>query len=573
MSFDGSEKPDYVVPRYRAGDDTAFYHFLHGTVPGHQIDFLYRPDVPQGALTQTHFGHLARLIKYIEPRAKAAYAFALGNLSRDDIQHEPGHGGLALLFALRVPGLTDHAGRDMLPYAHGVVAVNRELDHATLFDAATVFHRRFLEQQGADNRGGSFYRTYVQTAEEQPGELEQLLARYITEFSELPHPKRSELGWDFVADEGAPAKRITIVHDDDEGFDTLAQRAAALGSLLYRSNIKWTSITSGRETDIVGGTTIRFVARSDASSEAQGARYAIEELPDDEEELAMLLFGAKRRAPEAVVARQGWREKLAAQRGSSARTEPPAPPRTPLPPPPDAPARHDSVDRAEVDRAEIDDAAATLPMAPLEADPVPVTPAQVFDARQSSSTKGMPAADLRRSPSVGGMRAPVMPPPSVPALAPAAPSDDASIHVEAEPPARKGRGIMIGAAVAAIGVIAVVILSFGLFDDAPGQGGPGGVTGGPSSSAPPPATPATSASPPPGAPVGSTASVEPVPTKASSTSPSTASAPADTTAAPPPATAASPPPSSSPWKPTTPSSSAPPKTPTGGKISGGKPIF
>ncbi|MEZ4295607.1 MAG: hypothetical protein R3B70_11575 [Polyangiaceae bacterium] len=110
-----SERLAYVIPRYRAPADTAFFHFLHGTVPGHQIDFMYCPEVPQGPLKQTHFGHLARLIKYIEPRQGAAYAFALGNLSRDDVQHEPGHGGLAILFALRVPGVTDHAGCDMPP--------------------------------------------------------------------------------------------------------------------------------------------------------------------------------------------------------------------------------------------------------------------------------------------------------------------------------------------------------------------------------------------------------------------------------------------------------------------------
>src|SRR5262245_50712627 len=126
MSSENSKHP-YIIPRYRAPDDISFYHVLHGTVPGHQMDYLYCPEVPQGALMQTHFGHLSRLIRYMEPRAGAEHAFALGNLSRDDVQHEPGHGGLALIFALRVPGVTDHAGRDMLPYAHGLVAIDRSL--------------------------------------------------------------------------------------------------------------------------------------------------------------------------------------------------------------------------------------------------------------------------------------------------------------------------------------------------------------------------------------------------------------------------------------------------------------
>ena len=88
----------YLVPSSRASADAAWYHFLHGNVPGHQIDFIYRPEVPQGPLTRQHFSHLARLMKYIEPQSNARCAFAVGNLSRDDTQYEPGHGGLALIF-------------------------------------------------------------------------------------------------------------------------------------------------------------------------------------------------------------------------------------------------------------------------------------------------------------------------------------------------------------------------------------------------------------------------------------------------------------------------------------------
>src|SRR5687768_5326291 len=88
----------YAVPTYSAPAGVGWYHFLHGNVPGHQIDFIYRPEIPQGALSRQHFGHLARLMKYIEPRARCEFAFAIGNLSRDDSQHEPGHGGLAIIF-------------------------------------------------------------------------------------------------------------------------------------------------------------------------------------------------------------------------------------------------------------------------------------------------------------------------------------------------------------------------------------------------------------------------------------------------------------------------------------------
>src|SRR5690349_10408100 len=158
------EAGGYVVPAYRAPEDTSWYHFLHGNVPGHQIDFMYRAEVPQGPLTRQHFSHLARLMKYIEPQAGAPYAFAIGNLSRDDTQHEPGHGGVALMFGLRIQGITDHAGRQDPPFAHAVAAIDRQLDSSELLAAAGVFHRHVL----AVAQSAEWYRSYVRCAAEAP---------------------------------------------------------------------------------------------------------------------------------------------------------------------------------------------------------------------------------------------------------------------------------------------------------------------------------------------------------------------------------------------------------------------
>ena len=87
----------YQIPRYRAADDVTWHHVLHGNIPNHQIDFMYAPEVPQSVLTPTHFSHMTRLMKYIEPQTHASHAFAIGNLSRDDTQHEPGHGALGII--------------------------------------------------------------------------------------------------------------------------------------------------------------------------------------------------------------------------------------------------------------------------------------------------------------------------------------------------------------------------------------------------------------------------------------------------------------------------------------------
>jgi hypothetical protein len=303
----------YVVPRYRAPGDPAFYHLLHGNVPGHEIDFIYCPAAPQGPLTQMHLGHAARLLKYIEPREKAGFAFAIGNLSRDDVQHVPGRGGLALFLCRRAQGVIDHAGRALPPYAHGLIAVDRALDRRTLAAAATAFHARFMDE-GPPGTAGGFYQAYVRRMREAPGSVGRLLAEHIASFDDLPRPPRSELGADFLAAEGETPERLTIVIPDGEPFAAIAGAAAALASVLYRSNVKWTTISSGREAFIPGGVSIRLVPESETPRDVQGPVFLLGELPDDDAAIAEKLFHAT--PPRAAVpGRAGWREQYAKKTG------------------------------------------------------------------------------------------------------------------------------------------------------------------------------------------------------------------------------------------------------------------
>lgn len=313
MTQQGEGREQYVIPRYRETTAPAWYHVLHGTVPGHQIDFIYSPEVPQGPLTQTHLAHLARIIKYIEPRDHTSLAFAIGNLSRDDVQHEPGHGGLALIFGLRVRGVIDHASRDMPPYAHGLLAVDRGLDYSVLLDAISTFYRRFL-QEGPGDATGDFYRSYVQVMREQPHAVADFLRAYVRDFDDLPQPPRSTFGGDFLATEGAHPQRVTIVHAPNEPFTSIANLAATLGSVLYRSNVKWTSISNGREIDIPGGVTVRLVPEGEVPRGAKGLVLRLDEVPADDAEIAQHLFGAHPRET-GTARRLGWREQMAAKKG------------------------------------------------------------------------------------------------------------------------------------------------------------------------------------------------------------------------------------------------------------------
>ena len=233
MSDDASDA-GYVVPTYRETEDPPWYHFLHGNVPGHQIDFMYRAEVPQGPLTRQHFSHLARLMKYIEPQAGCPYAFAIGNLSRDDTQHEPGHGGVALMFGLRIQGVTDHAGRQDPPFAHAVAAIDRDLDRTELLAAAGVFHRHVL----AAAQSAEWYRSYVRCAAEAPAGMTGVLADYVAGFDDLPAPAPSALGLKWTVGETTPPARVVIVHDDDAPFGMIAACAAKIAAVLFPSDIR-----------------------------------------------------------------------------------------------------------------------------------------------------------------------------------------------------------------------------------------------------------------------------------------------------------------------------------------------
>ena len=306
----------YVVPRYRAGDGEAWFHFLHGNVPGHEIDFMYRPEVPQGALGRSHFSHLARLMRYIEPHDGAAYAFTIGNLSRDDTQHEPGHGGMAFIFGLRIRGATDHAGRPDPPFAHGLAAIDHAFDAPTLLGAAVAFHRRVLG--GAAS--AAWYRSYVRAISEAPAELERVLAGYVDGFDDLPRPAPSASSLAWTTGGVTHPGRVMFVYPDDAPFEVLAGAAARIAAVLYRSDVRWSAISNGREADLPNGTTVRFVPESAVGpGNAAAAWHAITEIPDDDDAIARELFGAMPVRARLMV--PGWRDRYAGSDAAAAPLE------------------------------------------------------------------------------------------------------------------------------------------------------------------------------------------------------------------------------------------------------------
>lgn len=310
MSTDDA-RAGYAVPTYRLDGD-AWYHFLHGNVPGHEIDFIFRAEVPQPPLTRQHFSHLTRLLRYIEPQSHESFAFAIGNLSRDDTQHEPGHGGVALVFMLRIQGATDHAGRQDPPFAHAIAAIDRELDEVTLIQTAVAFQKHILVKREAE----AWYRHYVRLAGGEPEVMQGMCETYLSHFDDLPPAEPSDLRVAWVTRGVQVPKRVVLAHDDEVSFGEIAVAAARIAAVLYRSDIRWTAISNGREDDIAGGVSVRLVARSHVSTaDAAGVVHELGDLPDDEAGIAHQLFGATPLASTGEKQARGWRERFAANGG------------------------------------------------------------------------------------------------------------------------------------------------------------------------------------------------------------------------------------------------------------------
>lgn len=458
---DGAESAGtYRVPTYRAPAGTAFFHFLHGHVPRHQIDFIYRPDIPQGELSQQHFSHLSRLVKYIEPQVHNPFAFAIGNLSRDDTQHEPGRGGIGLIFSMRVSGVTDHAGRKDPTFAHAAALIDKQLNEETLFEALTSFYSHLFGRSEDQSASALMYRNYVNLAHSDVAAVLPLLQMYVREFDDLPKPARSSMQGRWLANEAAQPKRVVIVHPNQVRFRHIARCAVRVASMLYASNIRWSSVTNGREADLENGITVRLVSEAEAGAYTSNALVlGLADVPAKEEEIAEKLFAAKpmNRASQAAPV-LGWRARYEAERGVAAGGE------------------SGSGEEAQEPAAAMPDSGSKRDQRVMR------------EALRSSHAEAMEGREAREAKEVKeeavssdrAERARAVPPPVVPVEA-AREAKRAEPEVKAEPvkpeqkkPAQRSRaGIWLGLAVVLMGVVGAVIFAMGGGGAGGGREGPG----------------------------------------------------------------------------------------------------
>ncbi|MFO0576896.1 MAG: hypothetical protein U1A78_23075 [Polyangia bacterium] len=225
--------------QYQPTPGERWYHVLFGHVPRFQMDFILRPELPCRKFRPQHFAHLGPQIKFLSPASAMQFAVSIGNLSSNDTQHVAGRGGLSLVVSVRVADLRDHAQRESPVFAHALVAIDEPLEPDGFSHTIESFVGRVL------NEGLLFYRNYY--ASGQADNFERVYG-YVRSLRDLPAPDDSMQGSAacYSSDDPPPYNQILIDCRGADGPDVL-RLAARLGVILYRTNLKWTTITTGSE--------------------------------------------------------------------------------------------------------------------------------------------------------------------------------------------------------------------------------------------------------------------------------------------------------------------------------------
>lgn len=270
--------------RYPPSSDATWHVFLYGNVPGHQLDWIWRP-ANEGGPSQLHVQHLHALVQLFDVPDPSLSTLTIGNLSLGDTRHMPGRGALAVLSHFRLPGAQDHSGRPNPPLVVAIVAVDRDLRQDSIEAAARTLRRLTDGGRPAGERPiDAWYARYVEAADDEAAA--RVWQLFMAGFETLPALGSGRGGRSWVVPEGAAFPASLDLQADVEPERALSAMAG-LGEVLYRSRARWSAITDARPTQEIRdqGALIRV-----ASDRAPGAAPRLSQLPQDAAALAMAVL-------------------------------------------------------------------------------------------------------------------------------------------------------------------------------------------------------------------------------------------------------------------------------------------
>ncbi len=277
--------------RYIAAPGATWLHYLHGNVPGHQLDWICRPRGMPGAVTPQHVQHLLDLVQVHDVPGPGEVTLTFANLSLKDTTWRPGHGGLGIVTHFRIPTSLDHGGRKNPRFIHALVGVDLPLDVAALDGAVDALFQATLADRSAPDRPVDWwYARYLAAAEHGEGMALNLLESYFASFGPLELSPSPTVGQRWALAEGASLQREIRVRcgpRTPETWRDAVESMVGLAAVLYWSRVPWAAITTGAGRGGDDGVVIRFLFGPPAPDERE---IPLSNLPRDPEALALALL-------------------------------------------------------------------------------------------------------------------------------------------------------------------------------------------------------------------------------------------------------------------------------------------
>ncbi len=277
--------------RYIAPPGSSWLHYLHGNVPGHQLDWICRPRGMPGGVTPQHVQHLLDLVQVHDVPGPSEVTLTFANLSLKDTTWRPGHGGLGVVTHFRIPASLDHGGRKNPRFIHALVGVDLPLDRSSIESAVKALFQATLADRAAPDRPVDWwYARYLAAAEHGEQTALDVLESYFASFGRLDVNPRGPGGprWALADSARLPREiRVRCGPRTPETWSDAVESMVGLASVLYWSKVPWAAITTGAGRGGDDGLVIRFLFGPPAPDEDE---IPLSNLPREPEQLALALL-------------------------------------------------------------------------------------------------------------------------------------------------------------------------------------------------------------------------------------------------------------------------------------------
>ncbi|MCB9744026.1 MAG: hypothetical protein H6740_15605 [Alphaproteobacteria bacterium] len=278
---------------------------LHGNVPGHQLDWIQRPELEGAGLRPHQLAQLMALIRDHDVPSPERATLTLGNLSRGLSKQGPGRDAMGLVCHFRVASRLDHGGRLNPRFVTAAVFTGPTLSPAALSAALEhLMGATGAREAGARRAADAWYARYVDVA--QAGADVAPLVEELLHRLEIPSDEQAggDEGWG--PRDGATLPQRLVVTCEDELAREATEFMAHVAWMLSRSTLSWHSVTTSRAlVQLDEGLVVQVLPDHERRSWS-GQTFALRALGRDAESAARALLGLVPMRRERFVPLSAW---------------------------------------------------------------------------------------------------------------------------------------------------------------------------------------------------------------------------------------------------------------------------